>query len=491
MERRVSRPRTPERSNQVVATTSPSLRKTPTVPISPRTPRSSMSTSSSGSRSPRNPENTLWKQEMRRRTFLCHLNRWSLSHDSCSNFHGTISVCAYSDFKDDCELGKSVHCILTHKIWAYARQRIVIRLFAPRDETSCYRLVVRSGAGWVTAREYFSQDYFHFRRLDMNKYEGCSQAMTNMFMSKSKLLGPDTDVKDMVTISPRFHPFLRLPVELQQLILGTAVGKKEFYQPARSPRQMGFSTYNHTSGQLESGRFSLLRFVLIQLTKSIVQAAIPLDSSFKISKSLSQHLIPWIYRTTTFHFNTTGFTNFLWQAGPTNRNYINKIALCFGRSAIIHCIRWLAPDPVFTLFNPPLSTEPPALQYLWRCQIQDLIKQLNLTLLTIDVQSIPIDDIPFVVRTLSECFGGCKKIRITSSGVTVKLDDERLAGLKKRQTWAELCKMAFENHVWEPWYFDKKVRSLSVDVLTWEIKERGPFFDRTNDTDLFESLVAS
>jgi hypothetical protein len=231
--------------------------------------------------------------------------------------------------------------------------------------------------------------------------------------------------------------------------------------------------------------------VHIPLIKTIVQAAIPLHTAFKISKSLSRHLIPWIYRTTTFQFNTTGFTNFLWQAGPNNRTYINKIALDFGRSAIIHCIRWLAPDPVFTLFNPPLATEPPALQYLWRCQIQDLAKQLHLSLLTIDIQNIPTANIPFVVRTLSECFGSCKKIRITSSGVHVKLDDERLAGLKKHQTWAELCKTAFESHRWEPWYFDTKVRSLSVDVLLWKMKERGQFFEGTSDTGLLEFLVTS
>jgi hypothetical protein len=134
----------------------------------------------------------------------------------------------------------------------------VIRLFAPRDETSSYRLVVRNGAGWVTAREYFSQDYFHLHRLETHKHDRCSQAsMTNMLKSRSKTLGPDTNAKDVVTIRPLFHPFLRLPLELQQLILGTAVGKKGLYQPARSPRKVGFSTHNNASGQLETGRFSL------------------------------------------------------------------------------------------------------------------------------------------------------------------------------------------------------------------------------------------
>ena len=259
MERRISRPRTPERSIYVVATTPPSLRKPPTVPISPRTPTSPMSTSSSGSRSPRNPENTLWKHRLHRRTFLHHLNQWSLSHDSSPHFHGAISVCESSDFTDACQLGKSMHCILTHKKWVHARKLIVIRLFAPRDETSSYRLVVRNGAGWVSAREYFSQDYFHLYRLETHKRYRCSQAsMINMLKSRSKILGPDTNVKDVVTIRPLFHPFLRLPLELQQLIMGTAVGKKDLYQPARSPRQVGFSTHSNASGQLETGRFSLL-----------------------------------------------------------------------------------------------------------------------------------------------------------------------------------------------------------------------------------------
>lgn len=255
---RLSRPRTPESSNHGVVTTPPSLKKSRTTPNSPATPRSPASTTSSGSRSPRNPENTLWKQGLHRRTFLNHLYQWSLSHDSSPHFHGTIAVCNYSDFTDACQLGKSVHCIYTHQRWAYARKRIVIRLFAPRDQTSMYRLVVRSGAGWVNAREYFSQDYFYFHRLEAHKHDPYSRAsMTNMLESRCKALAAHSDDKDAVTIHPLFHPFLRLPLELQQLILETAVCKKNRYQQSRATRQGGFSTYDKASGQLEAGRFSI------------------------------------------------------------------------------------------------------------------------------------------------------------------------------------------------------------------------------------------
>jgi hypothetical protein len=111
-------------------------------------------------------------------------------------------------------------------------------------------------------------------------------------------------------------------------------------------------------------------------------------------------------------------------------------------------------------------------------------------MLTIDIENMPTADIPFVVRTLSGCFGSCKKIRIMSSGVTVKANDERLSGLRNRQTWAMLCKTAFESYKWEPCYFDKRIRSLSVDVLSWEMKERREFFDRASDASLLDSLVA-
>jgi hypothetical protein len=111
-------------------------------------------------------------------------------------------------------------------------------------------------------------------------------------------------------------------------------------------------------------------------------------------------------------------------------------------------------------------------------------------MLTIDIDNVPTADIPFVVRTLSGCFGSCKNVRITSSGVTVTPNDERLSGLKHYQTWAVLCKTAFESYKWEPCYFDKRIRSLSVDVLSWEMKERREFFDRVSDTNVLESLVA-
>ncbi|KAF2797065.1 hypothetical protein K505DRAFT_236293 [Melanomma pulvis-pyrius CBS 109.77] len=462
MTRDLGRARTPERPTKI-ATTPQSPKKSPT---------STRPTSSQSGKSPRNPENTFWVYGLQRRNFLDHLNKWSLSHDSSPLFHGTLSICENSQ---SCQLGKSVNCILTHKVWTDARKRIVIRLFAPQEENGRYRLVVRNGAGWVIAREFFSQEYFNLRRIEARKSRPIARSeIDEILQSRSSLLGPRPEGKDTVTIRPLFHPFLRLPLEIQQLILGIAICKKNVYQPARSPRKPGFSVYVRLTGKLV-----------------IVPAPIPLHTAFRISKSVSRHLIPWIYRTTTFHFETTGFTNFLWQSGPTNRPYINKVTLAFGGMAILHCIRWLAPDPIFELFSPPMVTEPPALQYMWRCQIQELAKELHLSILTIDIQNIPTADIPFVVHTLSQCFGSVEKIRITSFGVKVGMDDDRLSGLKSHNTWAGLCKAAFDKYRRDQWFFGARIKKLSVETLHWEMLSQREFFDQTIDEELVRLIEAS
>lgn len=242
MTRDLARPRTPERPTKI-ATTPQSPKKSPT---SPRP------TSSQSGKSPRNPENTFWIYGLQRRKFLDHLNKWSLSHDSSPLFHGTISICENSQ---SCQLGKSVNCILTHKVWTDARKRIVIRLFPPQEENGKYRLVVRNGAGWVIAREFFSQEYFNLRRIEARKSRPIARlAMDKILQSRSNLLGPRPEDKDTVTIRPLFHPFVRLPLEMQQLILGIAIRKKNVYQPARSPRKPGFSVYNRSTGRLVISR---------------------------------------------------------------------------------------------------------------------------------------------------------------------------------------------------------------------------------------------
>ncbi|KAF2705009.1 hypothetical protein K504DRAFT_506477 [Pleomassaria siparia CBS 279.74] len=465
MARTVANPRTPQ---------TPQTPRRPSTISTPQTPKTSPRPSSSpcGSKSPHNPENTLWVHEMQRRTFLEHLKKWSLSHDSSPHFQGAITVCDELS-SGNLQLGKSVNCLLTEHLSIIASKSIVVRLFAPQKENGRYRLVIRNGAGWVTAREYLSHEYFnHYRKKPRRRQTvGCAPRHRTS-LSLSNYFAPRPVDRDSVTIRPLFHPFARLPLELQQLILGIAVGKTDVYQPVRS-RGPGFSAYDRMGKLL------------------VVPSCIPLPTVFAISKALSQHLVPWIYRTTTFHFETTGFTNFLWQSGPAKRSHVNKITLSFGNMAILHCIRWLAPDPVFSLFNPPMATNPSALQHLWRCQIQDLAKELHLSVLTIDIQCIPSADISFVVRTLRQCFGSVSQVRYTSAGVEVGIDDARLAELKHRRTWAELCKTAFEKYKMDPWYFDARIRKMSSDALCWEMKNQSDFFDTLSDEERVQDTTKS
>ena len=248
-------PRTPKRLSNISTppTSSTSTR------ISSKSPKSPSNPSSPSSKSPRNPANTHWMHEMQRRNFLRHLKKWSLSHDSCPYYHGTITVCEDFKFTDSCHLGKSVNCLLTETIWRECQKHIVVRLFAPREMDGMYRLVVRTGAGWVTAAKYFSREYFHHRGLQRHKtlpYEHLS--VNNLRVSRSwKPLPLD---KNAIVIRPLFHPFARLPLEVQQLIIGFAIGKTRSYEPARSR----FHGYMRSTGRPLVGMSPMLCAVCSQ-----------------------------------------------------------------------------------------------------------------------------------------------------------------------------------------------------------------------------------
>lgn len=172
-------------------------------------------------------------------------------------------------------------------------------------------------------------------------------------------------------------------------------------------------------------------------------------------------------------------------SGPTNRRHIKQVTLAFGHYALLHCVRWFGPDPVFELFDPPLSLDPPAMQYFWRCQIQDLAKELHLSVLTIDINGIPEQDIPFVARCLRQAFGSVDTVRfITAAGVIVKAEDNSLRYLKPAKTWGELCRDAFERYRRMQWHdhaFSEVRRRTSAEELEYEMEKKKGFFDWAYD----------
>ena len=157
-----------------------------------------------------------------------------------------------------------------------------------------------------------------------------------------------------------------------------------------------------------------------------------------ISRNLTARLIPWFFRSTNFYFQTHGLTLFLLNAGPVCRSYIRTMTLNFGLYSLLHCLRWLAPDPVFDLFNPPLFS---TLQFFWRVQIQELLKEVKLDMLTLVVSEVPRDDIAFVTRLIVQSFGSVKWLRLVLPGskqtvcsASNYMDEFKKAGL----TWGVL-----------------------------------------------------
>lgn len=230
-----------------------------------------------------------------------------------------------------------------------------------------------------------------------------------------------------------------------------------------------------------------LRLILFigTLTIHTVESLTKLGTIFKISRSLNDHVIPWIYQTTSFHFENQGFTNFMWLSGPEKRPLIKQITLSFGTWALVHSIRWFAPDEIFSLFDPPMSLKPPAMQYFWRCQIRDLARELHLSVLTIDIHKIPENDVPIIARILPLCFGNVGRVRFVSAGDAINPDDERLKGLRQEKSWEDLCKDAFvryRNMQYHDQCFSTTRKAASVEALEREMAENRAFFGRTNDS---------
>jgi hypothetical protein len=413
-----------------------------------------------------------------------------------------------------------VTCVLTDTTFTDARQIIIIKLFPPPDHTKRvdasghedarrdsmdpsetrarryqrlvdtnssksdhqistpkgkehYKMVVRCGAGWMSAREYFNKIYFSHLEAQHDISRG-RLTQDEYLKHRSQALGPPPSEKESVIIHPLFHPFVKLPPELQEMVLLTAAGLSRSYN-------------------LCSDDYGVPR------EKRERRSAISFSTLCRISNGINENLLPYIYHRTDFHFGLTGyessvsscgfptdletrFTNFLWQSGPTKRHDLRRLTFRFGKLALLHCIRWLAPDPVFALFEPPVATNPRSLQYFWRCQIQDLVKELHLLTLTIDIGHISEADIPMTVAILKSAFGSIEHIHfieMDKNGVTttVDLNDERLSGLTKNFTWKDTCMTYYETHRGHTYFFKFDLLRGQVQDLEASMAQDEKFFD--------------
>ncbi|KAF2032244.1 hypothetical protein EK21DRAFT_61458 [Setomelanomma holmii] len=456
-------------------------------------------------RSPRSSANALWVHEQQKRIYLDHLLRWSLDHDTSLQYHGKISLSPeQSRRKEDLDLGKSVTCVLTDTSFSDARQTIIIRLFPPQRPTAKpdngraederrdsmdlldsemkqlvvqqdieshskqpqiiegskghYKLVVRCGAGWMCAREYFSKVYFSHLEATSSKPNG-RLILDESLAKRSRALGPPPSDTDSVTIRPLFHAFRKLPPELQEMILKTSASLSR--------------TYNLCSDE----------YGTLKIKKDQIRPAIPLSTLFCVSKSLNATFRPYVLHSTDFQFGLTGFTNFLWRSGPCNRREIRRLSFHFGKLALLHCIRWLAPDRIFGLFEPPVATNPSALQYFWRCQIQDLVMELNLLSLTINVSQIPKEDLPMVVAILKNAFGSAERIHFVQTAADGSIErtdsnSEVLKGLGKECSWREMCMAYYQAHRRHSYFFRfELLKGESEKLLEDEMDGDKGFFD--------------
>lgn len=280
----------------------------------------------SRSKSLRNSYNRPWVEEQQRQAYLHHLAQWSLDHDSSPIFHGKISLLpSRPGVRETFELGKSVRCMLIDATVTNARHKIIIRLYPPQTSTkrnrgtptpstrrdsmdplsstspglqrnpgwkqcspfteqgisrthgSHYKLVVRCGAGWMSARDYFNRIHFSHsqaRRTDSKDNER-PESVTN---------GSPTTDKDSVIVRPLFRYFRMLPPELQEMILDTAAGLSR--------------SYNLCGDE----------YGIPQVEKNPNRAPISLSTLFRISKGLNEHLVPHVYHRTDFHFGLTGYS---------------------------------------------------------------------------------------------------------------------------------------------------------------------------------------
>ncbi|EDU47351.1 hypothetical protein PtrSN002B_004617 [Pyrenophora tritici-repentis] len=474
----------------------------------PPTPKPSTTRLLTPPRSPRNLSNRLWVQKQQRRVFLEHLKRWSLDHDSSTYFQGKISLLPPDpESRDELVLGKVVHCVLTDSGFTDSRKMVSIKLFGPQmvdgetkergtkrrtksenidisthkldlteypKDTSSpveddgswpppqsksvppnnyYQLVIRCGSGWVSARDYFNKLYF----TNLPARVSMLHTADYIFGKRSQALGPLPSPNDTVSIQPLFQPFLRLPPELQEMILMYATGLTRDYD-------LCHGALSRTSGSAEP--------------------PISLSGMFRISPPITATMLPYIFHRTNFHFGLTGTTNFLWQCGPGNRRHIRRLAFHFGHSALLHCMRWLSPDELYELLEPPHQNyTQPGLPRFWRCQLRALVKEVHLLELTIDVKGIPQSEIAMMVRIVVAAFGSVERVKIIETSLrgstkVLAKDDEKLVGLGG-ESWREMSKGYVERYKrqWHSLHLKKGLGEMSMEELDGLMDKNKEFFD--------------
>ncbi|KAF1838727.1 hypothetical protein BDW02DRAFT_621537 [Decorospora gaudefroyi] len=505
--------------------------KIPTTPHSPNNPatlpvpaKHSKASSPPVIDSPKNPWNRHWIQEQERRLFLHHLKQWSLKHDSSPHFQGKISLLPPDPKgREEIGLGKSVRCILTDTAFTDARKRIVVRLFPPQkdrarsrgrrarrnakdrtmdsfitdsksalrqqdvssrgveDDDSTwqsernndpsptngyYKLVIRCGSGWLSAREYFNKLHLSHLSALLHASPTTTTTTTNRpspslstdttLAARSRSLGPPPPPKDTITITPLFHPFLLLPPELQDQILITATG-------------LTTRTYNLCPDKT----------LYHQHPTPPSKPPITIPTMLRLSKQIHATMSPYLYHSTTFHFGLTGLTHFLWRAGPTHRPQIRRLAFHFGKLALLHVIRWLAPDPVFDLLEPPVVTSPSALKDFWRCQVRELAQQVCLDFLLVDIQGIPDPDLGLLVRVLGDAFGGTARVAWCEGEVRLGEGDGRVKGAVEKAgcCWRVLVREYLERYRGFQYFVKADLVGRRVDEVEALMDAEAGFFD--------------
>jgi hypothetical protein len=219
------------------------ISKGKTPPTTPK--KDTFSPSVSRTSPPRNAENKHRTFEQKKRTYLQHLREWSLNHDASTLFHGSIELHEPALQVENLELGRSVRCMLISRLSFSppAGRIIVIRLFAPREAGGRYTLVMRCGSGWESARGFLSRMFFACWKTTKSPVGSDIKAdllSRRQLHLKAKQSQPEAEIKDGVTIRPLFHPFMRLPTELQQQVLAFAIHKQDVYSPGKERKLTGY-----------------------------------------------------------------------------------------------------------------------------------------------------------------------------------------------------------------------------------------------------------
>lgn len=324
----------------------------------------------------------------------------------------------------------------------------------PLPPNNYYKLVIRCGSGWVAARDYLNKLYF----TNLPGKVSMHTTIDAILGKRSQALGPVPSPNDTVSIQPLFQPFLRLPPELQEMILMYAAGLTRDYD--------------------------LCHGALSRSPQPTSASPISLSAMFQISPSINAAMLPYIYHRTTFHFGLTGTTNFLWQCGPDNRRHIRRLAFHFGHSALLHCMRWLSPDELYQVLEPPHQNySQPGLPRFWRCQLRALVKEVHLLELTIDIKDVPRAEIAMMVKIVTAAFGSVERVKIIETHLREKtkmigMDDERLQGLEEG-TWRDMTKGYVERYrrQWHSLHLKKELTNMSGEELEGLMDKEKDFFD--------------